>query len=37
MSLNLRHDGIFGCSDKCLDNKIFVNFQRFSTPYPEVA
>lgn len=53
MSLNLRHDSIFGCSDKGLDNKVLldplkeklylppllidVNFQRFSTPYPEVA
>ena len=25
MSLNLRHDSIFGCSDKCLDNKILLD------------
>lgn len=25
MSLNLRHDGIFSCSDKCLDNKILLD------------
>lgn len=25
MSLNLRHDSIFGCSDKGLDNKVLLD------------